>query len=132
MRTLTKLYVVDDDQGFLQLVAEVAGPIGFETVVVAGPAAFKPLYGGEPDAVIMLDMIMPEMDGIELVNWLGQRGAAGALILVSGYADQYTLVASALAEAKGLKVTDRLAKPIRVARLRQALALAKEVASGGA
>lgn len=126
---MTRLYVVDDDRGFLDIVRDVAMPMGFDTVTASTPEAFKSLYGFEPDAVIMIDMIMPETDGIELLSWLSGRGPAGAVILVSGFGEHYTLSASALATAKGLAVTDRLSKPIRLARLREALEAAREIAS---
>jgi len=124
---MTRLYVVDDDRSFLEVVQEVAAPLGFDTVVAEAANAFKSLYGCEPNAVVMIDMIMPDTDGIELLTWLCER-PAGAVILVSGVA-AYAQSASVLATAKGLKVTDRLSKPVKLARLREALMAAKAAAS---
>lgn len=128
---MIRLYVVDDDPGFLDLVEEVAAPMGFDTVVTTTPRRFQSLYAGEPDAVVMIDMVMPETDGIELLNWLIKSGAPGALIFVSGFAAHYTSMASSLAEAKGLKVAAELAKPVKLARLRAALATARDLSSAG-
>lgn len=126
---MTRLYVVDDDRGFLDLVAEVAAPMGFDTVVTTTPKKFQSLYAGEADAVVMIDMVMPETDGIELLNWLIRSGPPGALIFVSGFAEHYTSMASALAEAKGLKVAGKLAKPVKLARMRDALATARDMSA---
>jgi len=126
---MTRLYVVDDDWGFLELVQEVAAPLGFDTVVAAAPKDFKSLCGCEADAVVMIDMVMPETDGIELVSWLSEQGFAGKLIFVSGFAEQYAEMASALAVASGLNVADTLAKPVKLDRLRKALVAAKNPAS---
>ena len=127
---MTKLYVVDDDRGFLQLIEEVAAPMGFETVVATAPRTFKSHYGGEPDSVVMLDMIMPDTDGIELLNWLSNVGPPGAVILASGFTGHYTLMAGTLAEAKGMNVVARLAKPVKLAELRAALVAAKDNGNG--
>jgi CheY-like chemotaxis protein len=126
---VTKLYVVDDDPGFLDVVEEVAGPLGFDTVLAAAPDIFKSLYKCEADAVVMIDMIMPGTDGIELLNWLSDSGPVGAVILVSGVAEQYTRAAGALAAAKGMKVADTLSKPVKLARMREALIAARDAAS---
>jgi len=123
---MTRLYVVDDDRGFLEVVQEVARPMGFDPVLATAPKEFQALWQGEADAVVMIDMIMPGTDGIEVLNWLSEQGFAGKVIFVSGFAEQYTQVASALATASGLKVVDRLAKPVRLARLREALTAAKD------
>jgi CheY-like chemotaxis protein len=128
---MTRLYVVDDDWGFLEVVQEVAKPMGFDTVVAPAPKEFKSLCECEPDAVVMIDMVMPDTDGIELVKWLSQRGFVGKVILVSGFAEQYTEMARALAVASGLKVTGTLSKPVKLARLREALMAARDAASSG-
>jgi DNA-binding NtrC family response regulator len=127
---MTKLYVVDDDWGFLEVVREVAGPMGFDTVLAAAPKEFKSLCECEADAVVMIDMVMPETDGIELMNWLSDQGFAGEVILVSGFTPQYTEMASALAKASGLKVADTLSKPVKLDRLRKTLAAARSAVSG--
>jgi CheY-like chemotaxis protein len=125
---MTKLYVVDDDWGFLEVVQEVAKPMGFDTVVAPAPKEFKSLCECEADAVVMIDMIMPDTDGIELVKWLSQRGFVGKVILVSGFAEQYTQMASVLAAASGMKVAGTLSKPVKLARLREALMAARDPA----
>jgi CheY-like chemotaxis protein len=124
---MRKLYVVDDDVGFLEIVREVATPIGFNVVSAGGPDAFKSAYGGESDSVVMMDLVMPGTDGIELLGWLCGQARPVAVILMSGYNLLYMNNASALAEAKGMKVTAKLTKPVKLAELRTTLTAVKDV-----
>ena len=126
---MTKLYVVDDDPSFLKLLGEVAPPIGLDIITAADFATFRSTYGGEANAIVMVDMIMPGSDGIELINWLSEQARPAAIILVSGYSEHYTRLAGSLAEAKGLAVVARLAKPIKLGVLRATLADARTAAA---
>ena len=71
--------------------------------------------------MIVMDMVMPEMDGNELVLWLVEQRYAANLIIITGYNPDYAKDARLLAEFKGLRSVITLTKPIRVARLREAL-----------
>ena len=64
---------------------------------------------------------MPGMDGIELVGWLGNLRCSARLIIVTGYAPDYTANAKILAEYKGLGPVTTLHKPVEVSRLRAVL-----------
>jgi YesN/AraC family two-component response regulator len=66
-------------------------------------------------------MVMPEMDGNELVLWLMQQGYSSELIIITGYSPDYAKDAKLLAEFKGLQSVTTLNKPIRLAKLRAVL-----------
>jgi YesN/AraC family two-component response regulator len=68
----------------------------------------------------VLDIIMPDVDGIELVQWLGERNCQAKVIVVTGYNPLYSEAAGPLGEAQGLTVTTLL-KPVSLADLRVAL-----------
>ncbi|HCB13235.1 MAG TPA: hypothetical protein DEP36_06660, partial [Gammaproteobacteria bacterium] len=71
--------------------------------------------------LVVLDMVMPEMDGNELVLWLMEQHYAADLIIITGYSPEYAKDAQLLAEFKGLHSVTTLAKPIRLVKLREAL-----------
>ena len=73
-------------------------------------------------------MVMPEMDGNELVVWLMEQGYTAGLIIITGYSPDYARDAQMLAEFKGLRSVITLAKPIRLAQLREALSRRTESA----
>ena len=74
----------------------------------------------EPD-VVVLDIVMPGIDGIELVQWLAERGIQLRLVIVTGFAQNYADLAKKLGEAKGLLSVTTLTKPVRMADLQQAI-----------
>jgi FixJ family two-component response regulator len=127
---MSKLYAVDDDRSFLEIVEAVATPMGFEVVKVARSKTFQSIYRGEADAIVLIDMIMPEVDGIEVMNWMIAGQPPGAIIFVSGYGDHYPDMALELARHRGPKFTETLLKPIKVTALRTALDRARAAING--
>jgi CheY-like chemotaxis protein len=116
-----RLLIVDDEPDFGQMVAQVAADLGYEARVTTNGYEFQAAYQELQPTLIVLDMVMPEMDGNELVVWLMEQGYAARLIIITGYSPDYAKDAQLLAEFKGLRSVITLAKPIRIAQLREAL-----------
>ena len=76
--------------------------------------------------MVLVDLIMPDIEGMELVQWLAERETSAPIILVTGYAPEYVALAKLLAEGRGLDSVVTPTKPIKVATLRRALNLAGE------
>ena len=66
-------------------------------------------------------MIMPGMDGNELVVWLAKQRCTARVIIITGFTPDYATHAKILAEFKGLGPVTTLHKPIEVSRLRVVL-----------
>jgi CheY-like chemotaxis protein len=116
-----RLLIVDDEPDFRAYVRQVGEGVGFEVTEAGEPAAFMKLYEDLQPEAIVLDIILPNADGIELVRWLANRGFGGRLAVVTGHNPRYARAAEALGAASGMKVTI-LTKPVRLADLRAALA----------
>ena len=80
-----RLLVVDDNGTNRQIVQRQALAWEMRPVAVARPSeALSLLEAGEPFDVGLLDMVMPEMDGLELAREIRQRpGGAFPLVLVT-------------------------------------------------
>ncbi len=115
------LLVLDDEPEFAEYVRHVATNLGYEVQVASNGRTFQKLYHELQPSVIILDMVMPEMDGNEIVLWLTQQGYDASLIIISGYSLDYASDAKRLAEFKGLNSVTALSKPISVAELRSVL-----------
>lgn len=115
------LLVIDDDPGTGRLFRRIAEGEGYRVRLAASGLDARAVLGEVRPAIIILDMVMPDMDGIEMVRWLAQEGYAGGLILVSGFAATYMKAAATLARARGVKNVRVLEKPVAVADLREAM-----------
>jgi CheY-like chemotaxis protein len=116
-----RLLIIDDEPDFRTYVRRVGEQAGFAVTEAGEPAAFMKHYQDlKPDAIV-LDIILPNADGIELVRWLANNGFDGRLAVVTGHNPRYARAAEALGHASGMKVTI-LTKPVNVVDLREALA----------
>ncbi|HNW78838.1 MAG TPA: response regulator [Candidatus Competibacteraceae bacterium] len=116
-----RLLVIDDEPEFGELVRKVAVGLGYEVRVTTQGRAFQEAYHALRPTTIVMDMVMPEMDGNELVLWLMEQQYDAHLIIITGYSPDYARDARALAEFNGLRSVQTLTKPIGLARLREAL-----------
>jgi DNA-binding NtrC family response regulator len=115
-----KILLVDDEQEFTQVLAERMKSRGLTVVTAAnGPAALKKA-AEEPFDAIVLDMMMPEMDGIETLRRLHEINPDLQIIMLTGHA---TLKAGV--EAVKLGAMDFLEKPADIHRLMEKIKEAK-------
>lgn len=116
-----RLLIVDDQPEIAEFIGMVAETEGFEVQVSSNAATFKKLYASfEPD-VIVLDIVMPEEDGIELIRYLADNGCKSHVITISGYDTVYLESTRVLARDLGLPKITTLAKPIELEDLKDAL-----------
>ena len=118
-RASVRILVLDDEPFTLKLHAHVLAEMGFVSsrTFERGALALKDLDGEAPD-LIMLDLSMPEMDGIEFIRHLAKRNYTGSLILISGEDERLLQTAARLVRAHSLSVLGHLAKPLKPADLR--------------
>lgn len=122
--TAKRVLVVDDDEFMLDIAAELLRQLGIGDVLQApeGAAALE-LVDSEltrPD-VIMCDISMDGMDGIELMRHLAARGYRGSIIPMSGSGDALLASVGDLALVHGLDLVTVLRKPLDSLELLAAL-----------
>ncbi len=109
-----RIFVIDDEPFAVRLVSRQLQTLGF-TDVTAHAQAESAVRALEQDAtaaeLILLDLQMPAMDGIEFVRHLARLRYAGGLILVSAEEERILQTASTLARAHALDVRGVLTKP---------------------
>lgn len=111
------LLVVDDDadQGeFVQFVAESSG---FDVKLTTSAEQFQKCWTSDGASAIAMDIVMPDMDGIELISWLAEQHCAAPIIVMSGYGGRYCGPASTIGKANGVNVIGTLNKPFGVEEL---------------
>ncbi len=132
--------VVDDDLVVLQQVKSMLNTLGVKQVLTAinGLEAGNVMAAnGSVIEVLVCDLSMPEMDGVELIRRLGKAEYKGGLILMSGAEEKIISTVNKLAVLQGVRVLGQLQKPVTAAQLAILLAHTtdlpsqeKQVASG--
>jgi DNA-binding NtrC family response regulator len=107
------ILVVDDERDIRNLVKEILEDEGYEvTTAEGGEAARKARQMRRPD-LVLLDIWMPDIDGISLLKEWSSGGRLDApVIMISGHATVETAV-----EATRLGAYDFLEKPLSLAKL---------------
>lgn len=123
-RSAVRILLLDDEPFILKLHAHMLRELGFSSIesFESGAAAVAQLDLGNTPDLILLDLSMPEMDGIEFIRHLVKRAYAGRLILVSGEDIRLLQTAEKLVQAHGIRILGHLAKPIKPAGLGSLLA----------
>jgi DNA-binding response OmpR family regulator len=119
--TEKRLLIIDDEADFGTSVRRVAEGLGFAVEVTTRASDFKAVCQRFDPTVVILDMIMPDVDGNELIKWLASIKSTARIIIVSGFTPLYAKTAESLGKAYGLLSISRLMKPVSVAVLSAAL-----------
>lgn len=80
-----RVLVVDDEVGICQLVERALVPNGYEVQISHSAGTAVELAGTVPDVVIM-DLRLPDMDGLSLLSQILDRWPQIAVIVMSGFA----------------------------------------------
>ena len=116
-----RLLIVDDEPRFASFVAKVAAPLGYDVEITTHGREFQRAYRNKKPDCIVLDIVMPDIDGNELILWLVKEECDADIIIITGFSPDYAVNARILAEFKGLRSVRTLSKPVSVAQLRKIL-----------
>ncbi len=108
-----KLLVVDDQVGLTRVISMVAEELGYETRVANTPMIATELYVSFRPDVVILDMIMPEKDGIDVLNEMLLTGVRSRLVLTSGLSESFLRLAEGVARFHEIDRVEILRKPFK-------------------
>jgi FixJ family two-component response regulator len=115
--------IIDDEQGIRQLLGILCESMGLTAHGFGSAERFLARSGSDFSCcgIILLDLDLPGMSGLQLIRVLRQRGFAGPIIVVSAEPRP-----DAIAQMPSLGVTALIPKPFSVAvvraRIHEALA----------
>ena len=108
-----KLLMIDDEVALTKVVGLIAGQLGMEFKALNSSLfATEVFLDYKPDAV-MLDMIMPDKDGIDVLNEIMITGVATEIVLTSGYSVGFLKLGQGVAKFPGVESVRVLRKPFR-------------------
>src|SRR5262249_20446906 len=102
-----KILVIDDEEDIRKSLGMILGYENYACVLATTPAEGTELARREDPDVIVLDIKMPQMDGLDLLTRLKERGDRAEVIMISGHA---TIATAVEATRKG--AFDFLEKPL--------------------
>ena len=115
--SLGRVLVVDDDAELVNDLAHGLSGQGFETATAGdGEQALEKLESWSPD-VIITDLVMPKLDGFELLHTLRERGQVIPAIVLTGFGS----IEKALSVIRDLDAYWFLEKPVKLSALQSLL-----------
>ncbi len=117
----TPVVIVDDDLAVADFVAEVTRQSGFQSRHFLDGREFLDIADHRQVKILILDLMMPEIDGIEMIRYVADKMPHISLILMSGIDASILHAAQELAVEHGLKLLGVLQKPFHPDRLSKLL-----------
>jgi len=108
-----RILIVDDEPDIRSTVKEILEDEGYAVSVAESAAAAREARRGERPDVVLLDIWMPDLDGISLLREWNERGGLPCpIIMMSGHGTIETAI-----EATRLGAYDFVEKPLSLAKL---------------
>jgi EAL domain-containing protein (putative c-di-GMP-specific phosphodiesterase class I)/ActR/RegA family two-component response regulator len=105
------LLAVDDETDFLDLIVQIGEGLGCDVITADCAESFREQLARRQPSLILLDLQMPGMDGIEGLRHMARLGITSGILLVSGMDQRVLSSARQLGESLGLKMLGTLQKP---------------------
>jgi len=120
MTTAGHILVIDDNFDIGEIVRAAAESLGMRCTTSTNAAELPQLLG--PDvSLILLDLVMPRIDGVEALRMLSQLQCKASVVLMSGISKRVMETAEKLAQVLDLKIAGHLQKPFRLADVERLL-----------
>jgi UDP-3-O-acyl N-acetylglucosamine deacetylase len=113
------ILIVDDEPGILATLGGVLADQGYRTVTTGSGAEALRLYAVERPDVVLLDVWLPDRDGLETLEALRELDPAASVIMMSGHGTTATAV-----KAIKMGAADYLEKPLSYNQAADAVAAA--------
>jgi len=115
------IYLIDDDDAIRRSLSRMLADVGYDVFDYNSATSFLSNSRVVSPAVILLDMQMPDLSGLELLDCLEKNGSTTPIIFLSGQSHPQQIV-------KGLKkgALDFLFKPFNLEELLNAIQTALE------
>lgn len=121
MPDLPRLLLIDDEPALADYMAAAARMTGFAPTIAADQQSFIQAFGDARPEVVVLDLGMPNTDGVEFLRFLAEYDFGGPVLIVSGFDRRVLESAFRLGTELGLQMVGPLEKPVRLDELESLL-----------
>jgi CheY-like chemotaxis protein len=116
-----KLLILDDDPHVGKMVQFIAESVGLAGRFMTNTVEFFRAVDEWRPTHIAIDLVMPEMDGVEVLIKLADRNCRAKIIITSGVGTRILEAAGRSANDHGLNISGVLSKPFSPRSLRALL-----------
>ncbi len=116
-----RMLILEDDRDVGKIVKLIAESSGFEARFVTDPESFFSAVEDWKPTHIALDLVMPDMDGVQVLAELSKRRCLANIIITSGMGSRVLDAAGRAGDEHGLKIVGVLPKPFSASALRRLL-----------
>jgi DNA-binding NtrC family response regulator len=106
------ILIVDDESNIRELLEEILSEEGYEVATAEDADSARGAYAAQSFDLVLLDIWMPDVDGITLLREWAEAGDLAPVVMMSGHGTVDTAV-----EATRLGAIDYLEKPVSLAKL---------------
>jgi CheY-like chemotaxis protein len=112
-----RILLVDDEEDLRTLVSSIVADLGYEVETASdGLAAIEKVEDEAPD-LILLDLLLPGIDGLTVLRYLRESGCGAPIVLLTACSDEATIRKALREGASGY-----VPKPFRIHELAEACA----------
>ncbi len=122
-----RLLILDDDPDVARVIASHATLSGFDVRLSESASEFLTAVDEWKPSHITLDLVMPDMDGVEVLRELSERSSTARIVLASGMGTRVLDAARRMGLERGLTIAGVLPKPFTRAQLIDLLTLSDVV-----
>lgn len=118
---MSKLLIIDDEEGIRKVLTVSLASDGYDVLTAAGGEEAIAIFKRKSPSIILTDIKMPGMDGIEVLKQIKELNPDAEVIMITGHGDMDLAI-----EALKLDASDFLNKPIKDEALSVALNRAEQ------
>lgn len=104
--------IIDDHADAAAAVARIAAAAGVSPTVLTESLAFTPTFRSLSPGAVILDVMMPDQDGIEVLRELATLSPATPVLLITGHGEVWARMARDLGGILGLARVEMATKPV--------------------
>ena len=105
--TFGRILIVDDEKDNTEIIKDVLEDVNYETTLARSASEAKFIVAGNTFDLVLMDVWMPDQDGISLLSEWVSEGFNTPIVMMSGHAEPSDIV-----RAMKLGAIDFLKKPL--------------------
>ncbi len=109
-----KILVVDDEEGARDLFNTILTDEGYDVSLASGGEEALDIFKNNPFNLVITDIKMPVMDGLQLLQEIRKMGSKTDVIMVTAYGEVESYL-----KAMSLGAAEYINKPVRIKELKR-------------